>query len=210
MARRGHADLGAFARDQAVHLLDLGAASLDHVLRHRGALDVGARVGAGLRDQHALDRGERFGIALAGSRELLRLYAADLLELEAERLADAHAFAGELDLEAADRRVVRARRGGESGGGGDAVAHAVLAELRPALAPQIARRLRAVDTAEPFRQLLDARRDAPVRLADAKDRVLVAALVHRAPDAAGLVKIHRNERGHHADDAPPADDAGDG
>src|SRR5438094_10120716 len=131
MARRRHADLGAFARDQAVHLLDLGAASLDHVLRHRRALDVGARVGAGLRDQHALDRGERFGIALAGSRELLRLYAADLLELETERLADAYAFAGELDLEAADRRVVGARRRGKPGGGGDAVAHAVLHQLRP-------------------------------------------------------------------------------
>src|SRR3989442_4444162 len=170
MARRGHADLGAFARDEAVHLLDLGAASLDHVLRHRRALDVGARVRARLGNQHALDRGERLGIALGGTRELLWLDAADLLELVAERLADAHAFAGELDLAAADRRVVRARRRGEPGGGGDAVAHAVLAELGPALAPEIGRRLRAVDAAEPFDQLLDARRDAPVRLADAEDR----------------------------------------
>src|SRR5439155_11823007 len=96
MARRGHADLGALARDEAVHLLDLGAASLDHVLRHRGALDVGARVRAGLGNQHASDRRERLGIASGGPRELLGLDAADLLELEAERRADPRTFAAAL------------------------------------------------------------------------------------------------------------------
>src|SRR5258708_8304479 len=41
VARRRHADLGAFARDQAVHLLDLGAAALYHVLAHRPTLHLG-------------------------------------------------------------------------------------------------------------------------------------------------------------------------
>src|SRR3954471_14026476 len=186
MTRRRHADLGAFARDEAVHLLDLGAASLDDVLRHRRALNVGPGIRARLRNQRRLDLVERCGVAFGGTRQLLGLDAADFLQLVAERLADAHAFAGELDLEATDRGVVGAGRRREPGGGGDAVAHAVLAELRPALAPEIAGGLRAVDAAKPFRQLFDPRGDAAVRLADAEDRVLVAALVHGAADATSL------------------------
>ena len=40
VARRGHADLGALARDVAVHRVDLGAPAFEDVLRHRGTLDV--------------------------------------------------------------------------------------------------------------------------------------------------------------------------
>src|SRR5207248_10645626 len=66
MARRRHADLGALACDEPVHLLDLGAPALEDVLRHRWTLDVGAGVGAGLRVQHAIDGGERLGNAFGG------------------------------------------------------------------------------------------------------------------------------------------------
>src|SRR5437764_3818970 len=157
MARRRHADLGAFARDEAVHLLDFGARSVEDVLRHRWTLVVGARVGARLRNQRRLDFIERGGVAFALQGELLGLDAANFLQLIAERLAHSHAFAGELDLEAADGAVVRAGRGREAGGGGHAVAHAVLTKLRPALAPEIGRGLRAIDAFEPGGELLDAR-----------------------------------------------------
>src|SRR4051812_29267799 len=119
MARRAHADCGALRRDVAVHLLDLGAAALEDVLRHRRPLDVGARVFARLGNEQALDGGERLAVAFGGTREFLRLDAADLLELEAKRLADAHAFAGERDLKAADAVVAEASRRGEARGGGD-------------------------------------------------------------------------------------------
>src|SRR5216683_8380856 len=123
-----------------------------------------------------LDLGERGGVALGGAREALGIGAPDPLERIAKRLADAHRFAGEPDLEAADLVVAQAIARGQPGRRGHAVAHAVLDELRPALAPQVGRRLRAVDAAEPLDQLFDARRDAPMRLADAEDGVMVASL----------------------------------
>src|SRR5258708_29277383 len=96
--------LDALARDVAVHGVDLGAPALEDVLRHRRALDVAARVGAGLRHDEGLDLGERGGVALGGAREALGIGAADPLEGVAQRLADAHRFAGEPDLEAAAPR----------------------------------------------------------------------------------------------------------
>src|SRR5712664_3466024 len=210
MAWRRHADLGALARDVAVHGIDLGAPALKDVLRHRRALDVAARVGAGLRHDDGLDLRERGGVALGGARDALGIGTPDLLEPVAERLADAHRFAGEPDLEAADLVVAQAVARGQPGRRSNAVAHAVLNEFRPALAPQVGRRLRAVDAAEPLDQLLDARRDAPVRLADAEDGVLIAALRDGPADAAGLVQVHRDHRGDHADGASPPDYAGDG
>src|SRR5207237_4754542 len=210
MARRGHADVGAPERDVAVHLLDLRAPAFQDVLRHRRPLNVGARILAGLGNEHALDGGERLAVAFGGARELLGLDAADLLELEAERLSHAHAFAGERDLEAPDAVVAQAGGGGEAGRGGDAVPHAVLHQLRPALAPEIGGDFRAVDATQPACELFRARRNAPVRLADAKHGVLLAAFADGAADAAGFVHVDRDERGDDADDAPPADDAGDG
>src|SRR3954454_6821449 len=129
VARCRHAGFGAFARDEAVHLLDLGAPSLEDVLRHRRELDIGARVFARLRDQRALYGVEPLAIASGGARQLLGLEAADLLELIAERLADAHAFAGERDLESPDALVSEAGKRLDPGRPRHAVAHAVLHQL---------------------------------------------------------------------------------
>src|SRR5437773_10816253 len=133
MARRRHADLGALARDVAVHGVDLGAPALEDVLRHRRALDVAARVGAGFWHDQGLDFRERGGVALGGAREALGIGAPDPLERVAKRLADAYRFAGEPDLEAADPGVAQAVARGQPGRRGHAVAHAGLDELRPAL-----------------------------------------------------------------------------
>src|SRR2546421_402927 len=85
--RRGNSGHGAFARDEAVHRVDLGAAALEDVLRHRGPLDVAARVAARLRRERGFGLRERRGIAFGGAREALGLDAADLLQRVAERLA---------------------------------------------------------------------------------------------------------------------------
>src|SRR3954469_7983186 len=113
VAGRRHAGFGALARDVAVHGVDLGAPALQDVLRHRGALDVGARVGAGLGHDERFDFGERALVALGGARHGFGLDAADLFELVAERLADADCFAGKADLEAPDRIVSQAVARGE-------------------------------------------------------------------------------------------------
>ena len=70
--------------------------------------------------------------------------------------------------------------------------------------------LALVDAAEPLDQLLDARRDGAVRLADAEHRVLFAAFRRGLADAAGFVQVERDHRGDRAHHAPPADHAGDG
>src|SRR3954464_5075240 len=188
VAGRRHAGFGALARDVAVHGVDLRAPALQDVLRHRRALDVGARVGAGLRHDQRFDFGARALVALRGARHGFGLDASYPLELVAERLTDAYCFAGKADLEAPDGIVSQAVACGKPGGGGHGVTHRVLHQLRPTLAPKVGSRFRAVDSLEPLEQLLDPRRDAPVRLADAEDRMLVAAFGHRPADAARLVE----------------------
>src|SRR5262249_21128767 len=209
MARRRHADFGALAGDVAVHGVDLGAPAFPDVLRHRRALDIAARVRVGLGHEERLDFGERSGVALGSPRHGFRFDAADLLELVADRLSDAHGFAGEPDLEAPDRIVAQAVAGSQARGRRDGVAHRVLHQLRPALAPEVGGRLRAVDRAEPPHELLDPRRDAAVRLADAENRVLVAAFRDRPADAPRFVQVDRDERSDRAERAAPADYAGD-
>ena len=76
VAGRGHADLGALARDVAVHRVDLGAPAFEDVLRHRGTLDVRARVGAGLRHDQRLHFRQRARVAFVRARDLLGVGAA--------------------------------------------------------------------------------------------------------------------------------------
>ena len=87
--------------------------------------------------------------------------------------------------------------------------HAVDAQFRPALAPQIVGDLAGVDGADHRAQFLDAGGDAAVHLADPVDLVARRVLAAGAADLAGRVELGRQDRGDRADRPAPADDAGD-
>src|SRR5262249_28759112 len=80
---------------------------------------------------------------------------------------------------------------------------------RPALAPEVRRRLGAVDRGQHRGELLDARGDAPVHLADPEDRVAGTARLDGPGDVAGLLCVDADAAGDAADDPSPADYAGD-
>ena len=129
----------------------------------------------------------------------------------AERLADAHRLAAELDREAADRVVAVALRAGQAGRRGDAVAHAVLRRASTSARPtgwswpSRCRSPEHLDAAPRTRCVI-----AAVRLADAEHGVLVAAFAHGAADA----RRPRTDRPRCIEATTPsvlapADDAGD-
>src|SRR5690242_10837393 len=93
ISRRVDAALLALADDEAVQEVDLGAAALQHVLRHGGALLGGN--GLVLRQELRLDLAERRRVAFAGARDELGREMEDLLELIALRLPDADRLAAE-------------------------------------------------------------------------------------------------------------------
>src|SRR6266436_8697485 len=171
VARRGHADLAPLLGNDAVDEVNLGAAAFVHVLAHRGARQIAAGVRVQRGEDRRLDLVERPRVAFRGARQGFRLVRPDVLELIAERLPDAHALAGEPDAEPADLLVAVHLVAGHAGGGGDPVGHAVDAQLRPALAPQISRRLDAVDRADYVGQFLQPLGDAAMDLAYAVDLV---------------------------------------
>src|SRR5215470_16739506 len=98
----GDADLRAFGGDDAVDIVDLGAAALEHVLPHRRPRELAAGVRLQRGQDLRFDLVERGSVALGGARERLGVVHADVLELIAERLADAHPLAGETNAEAPD------------------------------------------------------------------------------------------------------------
>src|SRR6185437_15542687 len=203
------ADRLALLDDEAVEKIDFRPPTLEHVLAHRRTLEIAARAGIRAGDHHRLDLGERRAVALGSESEAVGIEIADMLELIAERLAHTHRLAAELNRETADRVVPVAGIAREAGGRGDAIAHPIEAELRPALAPQVGRHPDAVDGGDHLGQLFGAFRHPTVHLADAEDGVLRAAFRHRATDMAGLVEIDGNSRGDTADRLAPTDDAGD-
>ena len=95
MRRCRDADLGALLGDGAVHELDLGAAALRHVLRHRWPLQIAARRGIRAGQHQRLDLFQRAAIAFGCQRQLFRLQRADIAEREAERLTHPHGLAAE-------------------------------------------------------------------------------------------------------------------
>ena len=96
-----------------------------------------------------------------------------------------------------------------AGRGADAVAHAVHAQLGPALAPQVRRDVRAVDRRQHVAQLLRARRHTAMNLADI-DRRGVEVARHGAADASRLVQVDAEiVSDDAADGAAPPDDARD-
>ncbi len=152
---------------------------------------------------------ERGAVALGGAGDGFGLVHADVLELIAERLPDAHALAGEPNAEAADLLVPVRVVAGQPGGCRDAVGHAVDAQLRPALAPQIGRRLDAVDRADHVRELLDSLGDAAVQFAGAVDLVRRGALRAGAAHPARGIELGAEQGGDDADRLVRADDPGD-
>src|SRR5262249_46255776 len=95
------ADPLALARDQPVDELDLGAAALLHVLAHRGPLP--GRGAPGILEALRIAGLHRRLVAFAGARDRLRRQVQDLLELVAERLADADRLAAHAGREMPDR-----------------------------------------------------------------------------------------------------------
>src|SRR3954470_6222856 len=203
----GEADLFALAHDKAVQELDLGAAALEHVLAHRRPL-IGRA--ARLGQDAILVAGERLGIALARLGDHVRRQMVDLLELVAERLADADRLAAEPRLEAADGLVLRHVGAGQAGAGGNPVRHRVGDELRPALAPEVVGGLGAVGVGDEAKHLLRPLGNAAVHLAGAVDGMAaVLAADAAAVDVAGLNEADADIAGDAAQDLAPTYDAGD-
>ena len=98
---------------------------------------------------------------------------------------------------------------GKAGGGRDAVRHAVDAQLRPALAPKVGRRLDAVDRADHRRQFFDPLGDAAMHLAGAVDVVRRRAFRRGAAHSARAAELGPEQGGDDADCLVPADNAGD-
>src|SRR5262249_48725230 len=116
-------ELLALAHDEAVEKLDLSAAAFLHVLTHRGPL-LACRARA-LPDA-LLGAGALRGlVAPAGPRDGLGRQMVDVLELIAERLADADGLAADPRREMPDRIACQYRAAGKARAGRDAVGHGV-------------------------------------------------------------------------------------
>src|SRR5215469_9111513 len=131
----GTAHFLALGGDQPVDEIDLGAPAFEHILAHRraGQFAPGVRLQTG--EDLRFDLLERGAVTLAGAGDRFGLMRANVLELVAERLADANPLAGEPDAETPDLLVPVHVVAGQARRGGDTIRHAVDAQLRPALAP---------------------------------------------------------------------------
>src|ERR1700754_1364361 len=201
-------DLLALAHHKTIDEFDLCAPALLHVLAHRRALPGGGALG--VRKTLLVAGAHRRLVALARARNGLGRDVQDLLELIAERLADADRFAAEARGEAADRLALQQLATGQPRARGQSIAHDVGDQFRPALAPQIGGRLGAVGVADQAADLFRPLRDAAVHLAGAKYGVRRAMLAGAAVDVAGHRQVDRNAAGNAAERLAPADDAGDG
>src|SRR5262245_58915592 len=180
--RRGHALLAALVDHVAVHVVDLRAPPLDHVLRHRGPPVSAAPA---LARHRLVDLAVDLG--LRGIRPPLGGEAAEAGHAQAKREADPRRLLGEANRDLAPTRLPRDLRGAEPGHRLHGVAHRVLRQLGPALAPQVVRWPRAVDHLEHRGQLLRARGDRAVVLSSAEHVVAGARpALHPALDLAGL------------------------
>src|ERR1044071_2505965 len=208
VGRGRDAGLAPLLDDHAVDEVDLGAATLLHVLAHRGALMLAALLRVAQRQHQALDLVERGAVAFRGARQRVGILAGDVLELVAERLADPNPLAAQFDDDLADAVVLAHRVAGEAARSRDPVMHAVDAELRPALAPQVVGHFAGVDGADHRAQFLDPLGYAAVHLADPIDLVPRRVFRTGAADLPRRVKLGRPDRGDGADRLAPADDGG--
>src|SRR5262245_40995408 len=202
--RRGHAALAALRHDVAVHVVDLGRAPLRDVLPHRGAPVASAGRG---RREHAIER-VVYVAAIRGG-PLIDGGAVELRDLVTERQPDARRLRAEVDRDrAAD--LARGDLGRpEPGHGLDGIARGVRAELGPALAPEVVGHQRAVDHLAHLGDLVGARGDLAVVLADAEHVVPGALALLGAPlDLTGLPERHADLRHDQAERARGTGDRG--
>src|SRR5260370_3224414 len=204
----GATDFLAFGGDQPVDEIDLGATALQHVLTHRWPRQLGAGVRLQRGEDRRFDFVERGPVPFGRAGDRFRLVHADVLELIAERLADAHPLAGEADAETADLLVPVRIVAGQPAGCRDAVGHALVAHALPALAPEIRCRLDAVDRADHVRELLDSLGYAPVQLADAVDLVWRGPLRAGAANPPRAIELGAEQRGDDPDGLVRDDDPG--
>src|SRR5690606_16690770 len=99
----------------------------------------------------------------------------DGLEGIAMREADLDGLGGEADRQPAGHRIAVIAIAATPRRCRDRITHRIDDQFRPALTPEVRRRLRAVDNAYHLRDFLDAWRDASVRLADAENGVTRSA-----------------------------------
>src|SRR6516225_1203061 len=204
----GQADFLTLAHDQTVKEFDLGAPALLHVLTHRRAL-TGRRARRILKALRVAGLDRRV-VAFAGARNGFRRKVQDLLELIAERLADADRFGAKSSREATDRIVLEHFAAGKPGAGGQSVLHRVGDELGPALPPEIAGHFGAVGKRYQPAHFFGARGDAAMDLAGPKHGVRRAVLGGAAMNKPRLRQIDGDARGDAAKRLAPTDDAGDG
>src|SRR5262249_31236703 len=183
------AGLAALFDDDAVDEVDLGAPALLHVLAHRWPLLLASLLRVAQGQHQAFDLVERGAVALGGAGQLTGVLPSDVLEPVAERLADPDPLATQFDDDLANLVVLAHRVAGQPACRRDAVMHAVDAELRPALAPEVVGDLASVDGADHRAQFLDPRRDLSVHFADPVDLVSWRVLGAGAADLAGRVKL---------------------
>src|SRR6516165_11448190 len=209
VGRGGDADLMAFGGDHAVDEVDLGAATFQHVLSHRRPRQLAAGVRLQSGEDLRFDFVECSAVTFGSASDGLGIVRADVLELIAKRLADAHPFAGEPYAETADLVVAVHVVAGRAGSCGDPVGHAVDAQLRPAFAPEIGRFLDAVDRADHRRQFLEPLGDAAMNLAHPVDLVRRGALCSGAANSTGRIEFRPKQGRDDPDCLVPADDPGD-
>ncbi len=193
----------------AVDELDFGAAPLEHVLTHGGTLQLPAPAARRFLDKDGIDLLERGGIAVTRHDQLRGVEFADLLELIAERLADPHRFAADLDGEMTDVLVPVDVAAGQAGGSRYAIAHGVVTKLRPALTPKIRRHLGSVHHAQQFGDAPGAFAGQAMDLADTEDRVRRRALGRLPAHLARLEQLDGNARRDASQRAAPSYDVGD-
>src|SRR6202035_4481857 len=180
-----------------------------HALAHGGTLQLAAPAAGRFLDEDGIDLLERGGVAVPRQNQLRRIELADLFELIAQRLADPHRLAADLDGEMANVLVLVDFAARKAGGRRHAVAHGVVTKLRPALAPKIRRHLAAVHHAQQFGDALGALGGDAVDLADAEYRMRRRAFGRLAADFARLEQLDGNARSDASHRAAPTHDIGD-
>src|SRR5262249_28067195 len=160
-------------------------------------------------DEDGIDLLERGGIAVPRQNQLRGIELADLFQLVAEGLADAHRLATDPDGEMADMLVLIDFAARKDRGRRHAVPHGVVTQLRPTLTPKVGRHLAAVHDTQEIGDTPGTLGGAAVDLADAEYRMRRRALRRLSTDLARLEQLDGNARSDASQGASPPHDIGD-